>query len=69
MGGMIRGDDQRECSSSFTADGRAWICAFRMGDKSVKRYSSCRLLGMRIVRSAALHSSRILLSLCHPARC
>jgi len=46
-----------------SVDTLAWTCAFRMGDRSVKRNSSCRLLGMRIVRSAALQSARNLLSL------
>ena len=46
----------------------ACICAFSMGDRSVKRNSSCRLLGMRMVRSAALQSARNLLSLRHTAQ-
>ena len=39
------------------------MSALSMSERSVKRYSSCRLLGIRMVRNAALHSARRLLSL------
>lgn len=32
----------------------AWIRAFKMGARSVKRNSSCRVLGMRWLRSASV---------------
>ena len=42
--------------------------AFKIGERSVKRNSSCRLLGIRIVCSAALHFVRSPLSLPHSAQ-